>query len=386
MIFSIFGEQIPVVKGKAPAGKYAFMIGASAPGKTKEFAPEQARFTVTAKKSYFNGNDFVGRGRIWRQSPVVNILVLEHCSQFICFWKRRLGLNGLSQATRGIVFTPAKQLKLQTGTTSWIPQLTMRDIRAGYGRKTANDSVKAPEEFRLSAKQRKAKRLETQIWLKRMKMGRSQVFSYGHAFTRWWDKYGKTHPEYFALTSKGERAPYHASKPDRIKLCISNPEVHKLIVANFVKSGGSKVINTCENDSGNYCECKKCRALDATSKGEKFDKDLDAYYQSWVKAGAKNLFLRPNDMHIDPGLPMGFEKKMFDNFQICMKYGAFGTDYDAIHNFWPVSGIANYIIARAIAEPDKSFYYWENEYCSTYGPAATEVKKYYHYWRKNIFE
>ncbi len=440
----ITGQQIPVIKGKAPAGKYAFMIGASAPGKTKKFAPEQAQFTVTAKKSYFNGDDFVGRGRS---------LATIACSKYsrtgtlfavYLLLEKELGVKWFKPGNKGIVFTPAKQLKLQTGTTSWIPKLTMREIRAGYSSKTANDSVKAPKDFRLSVKQRKAKRLETQIWLKRMKMGRSQVFSYGHAFTRWWNRYGKEHPEYFALTSEGKRAPYHASKPDRIKLCVSNPEVHKLIVADFVKKGRGKVINTCENDSGNYCECKKCRALDATRKGEKFDKDLtdryiwfanqvqrlarkqvpgaqaimyaysvyrypprkvkvddgvilgfvpklfddnlDAYYQSWVKAGAKNLFLRPNDMHIDPGLPMGFEKKMFDNFQICMKYGAFGTDYDAIHNFWPVSGIANYIIARAIADPKKSFDYWENEYCSAYGPAAAEVKKYYHYWRKNIFE
>ncbi|MCF6175135.1 MAG: DUF4838 domain-containing protein [Victivallaceae bacterium] len=440
----ITGQQIPVVKGKAPAGKYAFMIGVSAPGGTKKMAPEQAVFTVTAKKSYFNGDDLVGRGRSLEAIAYSKYSRTGTLFAVYLFLEKELGVKWFKPGDDGIVFAPSKQLKLQAGTISWTPKLTMREIRPGYNKKTARDSVKAPKEFQLSVKQRTAKRLETQIWLKRMKMGRSQVFGYGHAFTRWWNKYGKAHPEYFALNAKGQRAPYHASKPDRIKLCVSNPEVHKLIVADFVKRGRGKVVNTCENDSGNYCECKKCRALDATMKGEKFDKDLtdryiwfansvqrlarkqvpgaqaimyaysvyrypprkvkvddgvilgfvpklladdlDAYYQAWAKAGAKKLFLRPNDMHIDPGLPMGFEKRMFDNFQTCMKYGAFGTDYDSIHNFWPVSGIANYIIARAIADPGKSFDYWENEYCSTYGPAADEVKKYYHYWRKNIFE
>jgi Domain of unknown function (DUF4838)/Glycosyl hydrolases family 2, sugar binding domain len=437
----ITGKSIPIVKDKAPAGKYAFMIGFNA--KAKKLAPEQAVFTVGPKKTWLFGEDSAGRGKNLKAVATNKKSRTGTLFAVYLFLEKELGIKWLKPDDDGIVFTPCNELTLKTGTTSWTPKLQMRYIRSGYSKKTVNASKDAPVEFRLSKAQRAAKRLATDIWLKRMKMGRSEVFEYGHAFKTWWKKYSKKHPEYFALRN-GKRTLYKASRPDWVKLCITNPEVHKLIIKNFIKTrNGSTVINTCANDCHAFCECPKCRALDATRKGEKFDENmtdryiwfanhlqalarkqvpeaksimyaysvyrypprkirvadgmiigfvpkllddnLDAYYKSWKKAGAKKLFLRPNDMFIDPGLPMGFEKRMFDNFQTCMKYGAFGTDYDSIHNFWPVSGIANYIIARAVAEPEKTFKHWENEYCSTYGAAAPGVKKYYQYWRNNIW-
>ncbi len=434
----ISGVKIPVIKGKAPAGKYSFVITAS----DKKLKPEEAVFEVTPQKTIFYGDDHVGQKGTPDAVATSKLSRTGSLFAVYLFLEKELGVSWIKPGDDGIIFKPRQELSLTTGTFSWIPKLSMRNIRPGYGRHKPKG---APKDFQDSAKKRAEKKLATNIWLKRMKMGRSQVFGYGHAFTKWWEQYGKEHPEYFALNERGKRVPFDPKRADRIKLCVSNPEVHKQIVANFMKSRrGSTVINTCENDSGNYCECPKCRALDAPpKKGHKWDEDLtdryiwfanqvqrlarkqvpgtqsimyaysvyrfpprkvkvddgvilgfvpklldddlDAYYRSWSEAGAKKLFLRPNDMHIDPGLPMGFEKRMFDNFQICMKYGAFGTDYDSIHNFWPVSGIANYIIARAIAEPDKSFEHWENEYCSSYGQAAPEVKKYYKYWRDNIW-
>ena len=69
-------------------------------------------------------------------------------------------------------------------------------------------------------------------------------------------------------------------------------------------------------------------------------------------------------------------------YEVC----AFGTDYDSLHNYWPSSGIGNYILARGITDPDKSFEYWENEYCNTFGPAANEIKKYFAYWRNEVWK
>ena len=319
----------------------------------------------------------------------------------------------------------------------------MREIRRGYYMKNAN----IPKAFQLSQNEVETKKMEIQLWLKRMRMGKRRHFSYGHAFTNWWKEYGKKHPEYFALNKYGKRSPRYPSKPHTIKMCVSNPRLHKQIVENWLKTRGKQtVINVCENDSGGYCRCNKCKALDVPRKGEKFGtvmtdryihfankvqrlarkkvpnaqtvmyaysvyrfpprkvkvddgvilgfvpklftsyNKLEEYYKSWHRAGARNLFLRPNDMHIDLGLPMGFEKKMFDNFKICLKYGAFGTDYDSLHNYWPTSGIANYIIARAVAEPEKLFEFWENEYCNTFGKAADDIKKYFAYWRNEIWE
>jgi hypothetical protein len=110
--------------------------------------------------------------------------------------------------------------------------------------------------------------------------------------------------------------------------------------------------------------------------------ELNRHYLDWRKAGAKEMFLRPNDMHIDTGLPMGFEKKMFENYKIGIKNGIIGTDYDSIHSFWPSSGIGIYILARGHIYPDKSFEELEDDYCSAFGPAKNNVKKYFEYWRK----
>jgi hypothetical protein len=447
----ITGASIPIVEGTAPAGKYVFNVGFKAPGFDESLASEEAVYKVTPTATWLFGDDST---RTPKAAPIK--CAINKASRtgtmfaVYIFLERELGIKWQKPGDDGIVFTPSKTLSLKEGESKWTPRLTMRNIRPGYSKKSRNFSKKTPKHFQRTQKQRDDLQLKTKIWLKRMKMGSAFHFGYGHAFTKWWKKYGKEHPEYFALNSEGKREPLRNKRPDRVKLCVSNPEVLKVIVENFVNSG-AKVINTCANDSGNYCECPKCRALDVPLKGEtperhityrnshltdryvwfanqllrmakkrvpdakaimyayscyrfpprreKVDKDLilgfvphllnpdlDAYYHSWQKVGARKFFLRPNDMFFDPGLPIGFEKRMFDNFQVCMKYGAFGTDYDSIHNFWPSSGIANYIMARAIADPTKSFEYWMDDYCSTYGPAADDVRKYYDYWRKNIFE
>ena len=114
--------------------------------------------------------------------------------------------------------------------------------------------------------------------------------------------------------------------------------------------------------------------------------ELESYYRAWHEAGARSGFLRPNDMHIDVGLPMGFDRRMFEGFKMAVKYGIFGVDYDSIHNYWPTSGIGNYILARGIYDPDKPFEYWENEYCSFFGGASEEIKEYFRYWRNEIWK
>jgi hypothetical protein len=112
----------------------------------------------------------------------------------------------------------------------------------------------------------------------------------------------------------------------------------------------------------------------------------DAMYKEWRKWGAQEMFQRPNDQHINTGLPMGIEKILFDHFQVGYKNGMLGTDYDSLHGFWAATGVADYILARAHVYPKKSFEEHYNEYCSAYGAAAAEVKAYYDYWRNEVFQ
>ena len=97
-------------------------------------------------------------------------------------------------------------------------------------------------------------------------LGGRANFSWGHAFGYFWPKYGKTHPEYFALQSYGSRS--QASAPDRARLCHGNPEVAEVIgseiIEYFKKKPNVPSKSICLNDGGgtSFCMCEKCRKLD----------------------------------------------------------------------------------------------------------------------------
>lgn len=109
---------------------------------------------------------------------------------------------------------------------------------------------------------------DERVWLRRMRMGESFRLSYGHAFTDWWEKYKDSHPDIFAMQANGKRGPSKSSRPDFVKMCVSNPKLWDLQLAPIKKyaAEGAKGlwINTCENDGGGgFCTCPQCRAWDA---------------------------------------------------------------------------------------------------------------------------
>ncbi len=109
---------------------------------------------------------------------------------------------------------------------------------------------------------------DERVWLRRMRMGRSFRLSYGHAFTDWWDQYQDSHPRIFALQPDGRRGPKKDSRPDFVKMCVSNPKLWELQLAPIKKHAQQGArgmwLNACENDgSGGFCTCRQCRAWDA---------------------------------------------------------------------------------------------------------------------------
>lgn len=450
----VTGVSIPV-RARAEGGEYPFHLAPPAGADSKKMVPEEARRLVTPDGTWLYGEDFQG---IPPRNPNDFSPVFQKTSRtgtlfaVYDFLEKEFGIRWLEPGDRGIVHPAASsgKLRLAAGGGSWTPgRLIQRQIRTGYSNwnsYSARTAPELPEAFRQSREQYEKEFDAVRVWLKRQRMGNSYPLNYGHAFTRWWELYGREHPEYFAMQEDGVRRPEHARQPDRVKLCVSNPAVHDRIIADWRKSGtASKIINVCENDSGGYCRCPECLKLDARLEHEKFDDNLsdryvwfanavrrkaaavepdvsvimyayscyrfpprrekvdpqviigfvpsmleldkvDRMYRDWRRAGAEKLFLRPNDQHINSGLPMGFEKQMFDHFQTGIRHGIIGTDYDSLHHFWPASGIADYILARAHAAPEKTFEHWEDEYCSAYGAAGDRIRDYFRYWRANIWE
>ena len=444
----ITGSDIPVVSpDKVTAGKYAFRVGAKIPGDSKPLAPEEARWKVTPEGTYFYGDD-----SSYRSGTLFAV-----CDFLEKMFKVRWIEPG------DIAFTRQNPLQLTLSSSDWKSELRLRNIRGTFRKTPGKTTDAALNEFQMSPEEHARFKKDVISWRKRLRMGGHDSPAYGHAFTNWWRLYGKTHPEYFALTGSGKRAPVPksgnasdnpvaptAQSIHHIKLCISNPAVVAQIVKNWLaQKNRTDYINACVNDSPprGFCRCPKCRALDVTLRGEKFgdhltdryvdfgnriikeaakhdpsakaviyayneteypprrtrlDKNLviglvtthfeldsiNKLFHGWTKMGAKEIFFRPNQHHyyFTGTIPTGFEKHFYEVFQTAYKNNVIGFDYDCLINNWLVTGMADYILAKAMSEPTKSFDYWENHYLDAFGAAKPEVKKYFDYWRENVWE
>lgn len=434
-------KKIPIVSRKSQ-GKYHFIFEKPANVKLK---PEEGVWEVTPRYSRFYGDSEPG---IKANASVFRYRRTGDLTAVYDFLEKQLKFLFLAPGPLGTSYEKAKVLKLETGKNSWEPgRLKKRGLRFSTPKyQEVQKDCFFPEFYRKNAKKYLADQdFYTRRWLKQMRMGGNVHYTYGHAFTTWWKRYGKTHPEYFALVN-GKRAPRNPKRPDTIKMCPSNRAFINQIVSNWKKrTPRPQMINVCENDWGGYCECKECRALDApAAPGEKWDRNLtdrylylanevlkearktdpkvrvsfyaysvyryppkkfrvapgivigfvphmmtlqksDEMYKAWRKMGADEMFQRPNDQHINTGLPMGIEEILFNHFQVGFKNGMVGTDYDSLHGFWGTTGIADYILARAHVYPKRTFEEHLNEYCSAFGAAAPEVKAYYAYFRNEVW-
>jgi uncharacterized protein DUF4838 len=114
-------------------------------------------------------------------------------------------------------------------------------------------------------------------WIKRMKTDVFISWYTPHAFVGWWTRYGKAHPEFFAVNNKGKRgelscgvspndpaAAASKKKDTFIQLCISaNGLVDFIIKKHLSGRYKHRNINLSHNDSiGNQCFCPACMELD----------------------------------------------------------------------------------------------------------------------------
>ena len=119
-------------------------------------------------------------------------------------------------------------------------------------------------------------------WLQRMRLGQHDAPPWGQAFSTWWKRYGATHPEYFALNPDGRRGPLSPSKPDRVKMCVSNPDLWQAVAG-----GGTNHnpfgLSAAEDDSNwGFCQCDKCKSWDAASRANSSTgRYSDRYARFW---------------------------------------------------------------------------------------------------------
>lgn len=100
--------------------------------------------------------------------------------------------------------------------------------------------------------------------------GRDTEGSYvwGHYFGDYWQKYGKTHPDWFALQPNGSRYQELGDRQERPTLCLSNrgliEQVAKDAIAAFRKDPTRGTFSLCLPDGGHtsQCMCESCRRWD----------------------------------------------------------------------------------------------------------------------------
>lgn len=292
----------------------------------------------------------------------------------------------------------------------------------------------------LISKQEQSKLVgESLNWGERHQLGSRTFFNTTHAFTDWWEKYGKDHPEYFAETPDGSPQPFN-KRPDNVKLRIGNPSVGKQIIKEWKDAGSPDLWRVGPNDGIGYDISAESRAMDFPAnqnidsiwngKGELtaryltfwngllnemkrinpdvrlvtyvyscyrnpppagmkvtpgivagFVHSYDAYepWKKWNDAGM-DLILRPNWWHqgVDaPHIPL---KRSGEYFKFAQQNGMRGFRFDQLYGYWSTQGTNYYLIARLNARPDLSVDEVLNEYYSAFGAASGKIKEYISYW------
>jgi hypothetical protein len=178
---------------------------------------------------------------------------------------RDLNVRWLWPGELGTYVPKTKTVSAKSCDETIAPRFFQRRIRPGLGFESTHPALG----FTTAAAKQFSD--EQAVFLRRHRMGRSYPVSYGHAFTDWWEKDGKAHPEWFQLLEGGKRGP--KKKDGRFSMCVSNAELQSEIVNRWTAkrppdAKTPSFINACENDILGLCTCEKCHALDGPAPAD----------------------------------------------------------------------------------------------------------------------
>ncbi len=293
------------------------------------------------------------------------------------FLQKKMGVTWVCPGDTGILFSPMDRLNMETGRTSFEPILDFRQIRPSLRIGKYNPNLPkelAPyAEFKLSKERYDIAAEEETLWRKRHRMGGLHP-NYGHAFTDWWDKYAKAHPDYFALNKYGKREPeervrtgnFSARDKSFVKVCASNPEVAAQTVENWkVRGMRGSLLNVCMNDMPQgFCRCEKCLALDGYGKNEKLPDYLpyvtDRYVFLANEAAKRVAALKPGTRVVMYAYESSLEPPKHLKVAPEVNVAVVPTEIDAegleaLYGGWKKAG-ATYFAVR----PNYHFYYMKN--------------------------
>lgn len=284
-------------------------------------------------------------------------------------------------------------------------------------------------------------RQEAAAWSENHLLGKRDQQEFNHAFEGWWKKYGKEHPELFAVPPPGITQPY--SRPDRVKLRLGNPAVIEQIAKEYTEAGAPEFWNVCPNDGSGFDLSAETRAWDIpqdlnpekiwqgeanlTPRFVKFwnllserlqqinpEATLNTYayaayrqpppaerpltaaaslmivcgyhdFDMWTdwsrQPGVRSVFLRPNWGHLAahaPHLPLQETHKFME---FCWENKMKGVHIDSLLGYWATQGSLYYLWARLLTRPDLTLDNILEEYTAAFGAAAPLIRQYLDYWQ-----
>lgn len=217
-------------------------------GLTVDQAPESFVIKTIAGHLYIVGGDSEGSSLLSSTQGGTLFGVYELLEDV-------MGVRWLWPGKLGEVVPKTETVVVPSGEKRWQPPMLWRGLRT-----TLRGSFAKGAYSRTAFGQ---VRNDERVWLRRHRMGRSIKISYGHAFTKWWDKYGESHPEYFNQLPDGQRRPHRA--PTVVSMCVSEPKLWQQIVDNWWEArakGGPRNVNVSENDVSGLCTCPRCLKWD----------------------------------------------------------------------------------------------------------------------------
>lgn len=291
----ILGQDPRIETASRPRG-LNFYVGVRPPNDAEPFQQlEEARYTIDDGAVYLYGDDDVVFKYDVLEDNVAKSGAIAHNRMgtlfaVYAFLENELGVRWVEPGDTGISYERQERLELEPKRRIWRTHCPYeRRIRSYVWDGASQPSAAVPAAFLNSRSQAAERRAELEIWERRMRLGTGIPLRFGHAFSSWWEKYGEEHPEYFALNGEGVRGPMDPRRPDRVKICPSNPGVVRQAVADWLKARKRHPAYTREalcvavNDGGGhgadeFCHCEACRKLDVRRPNEPFGQHLTDRY------------------------------------------------------------------------------------------------------------
>jgi len=258
----ISGAKVEIVREPAavPAGMLPIRIVSGAVnGKATGFPPkmagEEIRLKANAKELVVSGCDWSATNYGTSGTTWAAMELLE-----------RLGCRWLWPGELGEVVPSVKTVTVPEDLDySFTPPVIQRHIRMPKWNTRQQPGL---EKLGLTKEQAEALFASGADWWTNNRNGRQGGMSYGHAFGDYWERFGKDHPDWFALQPDGTRN-QGTKSTERARLCVSNPELQKQVAADAIAKLKADPALYCASVSPNdggpqyFCTCDKCEAWDA---------------------------------------------------------------------------------------------------------------------------